>query len=829
MKLLLVNPPYSRLRGVGQAPYFPLGLGCLARAVSSQVDAVRILNLENPAQGEPLFPIDKETVFRFRSHAYSAMQAAIKDPERRVWKEFNEILSKFQPDLIGITVMTVDVGAAVVLSKLAHRWRKKITVLWGGVHPTFEPEASLNEECVDFLIRGEGETSLNEFCNQFKSEKPSWSDVPGLSYFQNGVAHHNPLPPLITDLDSCFPPLRDKDFFSERYSSSAWGSIMASRGCPWKCTFCSSPVFWRRRLRYRSIENVGDEIEDMVSSGLTKHFTFWDDSFSANHKKVTELCNMIISRNLKITWKTATRIDLIEDELLELMKNAGCIQLQIGIETGSPRMAKLLKKEVNPNDSIQAVQKIKMHGIGSGVFFMAGFPQETIRDLKETFSLMQKLPTDEIVLNVFDPMPGSEIFEEMKRTKLLAEKNNWNNFPLWPDKYFINNIDKDEFDSFVEEMSAWIFHNNNRLSLKWSKNKNLVLFLLKYDPFFLINKFKWYSGLKIHKFLQKINPKANLNQFIVSIGKWIFWRSGLEFGNLLSISFLHRLGNIAGSLLFHLDKRRRELIASELTNMLPNKLSNDKLMEEVKISFTNFASELLETFHFPKFNKDKIKKHIKLEGAEYLTEALKKKKGVILLTAHFGAHLMPILALKPLNLDIYQLGTPPAAWEKMIGKKLTCFEKDVFSVRHNLEKSLPVTFIFLNDSLRDVFRILNKNGVLIVAFDGRGGTKWEKVSFMDEIFLLSPGAFHLAYSSEAPILPTITVREGDKNVVKIHPPILLNKKFPKKEETERGISEFLKVFEYYFTNYPGHYGWLLQAAHIRAKHDQYPLILSKQQ
>ncbi|MFC1848654.1 radical SAM protein [candidate division CSSED10-310 bacterium] len=824
MRILLINPPYSRLKGVGQAPYFPLGLGCLATAIPPEFGTVRILNLENPAPHEKSFPIDKETVYRFRSQSYAAYKEALRNQGHNAWNELKAVLREFKPELIGITSLTVSVEAVCKITTLIKEWHKNVPVVWGGVHPTFETEACLKEPGVDFVIRGEGEISFRELCRQLTFSEPDFQAVPGLSLVVNQKVVHTKAPDLISNLDQFFPPRRDVDFFSERYSPVAWGSIMASRGCPWQCTFCSSPRFWQRKLRYREPIHVFNEIKTIVSQGLTRHFTFWDDSFTANSRQVTEMCQLIIDHGLKITWKTATRTDLINDDLLRKMRQAGCIQLQIGIETGSPSMATRLKKDVDPHKSIEAVEKIKKYGIGSGAFFMAGFPDETKKDLEDTYRLMRNLDTDEIVLNVFDPMPGSEYYQEMKQQHLFLEPIDWKNFPLWPDQYFAHAMDEQEFNAQLEAMSSWIFSHNNRLDKKWHKNKLEIVFLLRYDRKFLFRKVASFLKSSFFTMFHLLAFRSFLTKRSVILIKWLFWRSGFLFLRFIPLKVLYYSGDVIGTIFSNLDRRRRMLIEEELSILLPQKGQSD-LQEQALVSFKNFVKEQLEAFHYPNFTPRKRDQFIELHGAQNLTKFETNGKGAIFLTAHFGAHLLPILALEKQGVEVFQLGTPPAAWEEMVGKSVTFLEKDIFSIRHKLEKALPATFISLDSSLRPVFRILENNGVIIIAFDGRGGKKWRSKKFLGRLLQISTGPYQLAYSSGAPIIPTFTVRRDNVNHIYLHPPICLNKSLPKDEETDRAMDEFLALFHDYVIQYPGHYGWLLQAARVRAAHDSYPLLL----
>lgn len=822
MKILLINPPYSRLKGLGQAPYFPLGLGCLAKALGD-VHHVRILNAENPSPHEKEFPIDKETVYRMRSQSYQSYQNSLKDKNRPVWQEIRQVLRAFKPDLVGITVMTVNAASAGAVSRLIKEWNGELPIVWGGVHPTYEYSWCLSCDSVDFVIRGEGEISFLSLANLLESGGKDKTTVPGLVYRQGNTLKVNEPASLITDLDTVFPPKREADLFPERYNPTAWGSIMASRGCPWKCAFCSSPSFWNRRLRYRDPIKVVDEIESLVNSGLTRHFTFWDDSFTANAKMTNELCDSILSRGLKITWKTATRIDLLDDELLGKMKKAGCIQLQIGIETGSPRMAQQLTKDIDPWKSIEAIKRIKKHGIGAGAFFMAGFPDEKEKDIDDTFNLMKELQADEIVINVFDPMPGSVIFEEMQQAGQLPETTNWLDFPLWPDRHFVTDIPQEVFNEKLEKISSWLFEYNNHPLQKWQKNKPELLFLIKYDHSFLWRKLVRFIKAKLFRKIPLFDGHS-FRENVRDAMKLFAWKFGERLLPLFPLPFLYRVSDIAAEVFYRLDKPRRQTMTTELKLLLGDQFQPGNAESEIRSAFRNYLKEQVELFYFPHFTTELQKKRLVTEGAEHITAALESQNGVIALTAHFGSHLMPVYVLSSFG-ETFQLGTPPSAWEEMMGLSITACQKKIFNLRSRLEATLPVTFIFLNESMREVYRALKKNSIVIVAFDGRGGMKWKEMPFLHRKMLLSPGPFHIAYTSGTPIVPSFTIRENGLNRIVFHQPIIVDRAKKHDQAIEDAMASFLATFEGHLLRHPGHYAWLLQAARIRAANDAYPLFV----
>jgi radical SAM superfamily enzyme YgiQ (UPF0313 family) len=487
MKVLLIRPPYTRLRGVGQSPYFPLGLGYIASVLKDNSFEVSIYHAENPRFKQEHMLIDPDIVFDFRSAGYHQYLKTIKDNNHYVWKEVEETLKSYKPDIIGISLLSVEVAPALKISQICKQYNDKAYVVWGGVHPTFLPDDCLKNKEVDFVIRGEGEYSMLELCEALR-KGVSISGVKGLSFKNNGEIIHNPNREAIANLDEIPLPARDNVLYPESFDFRSLGSMIVSRGCPFRCTFCSSRNFWGREVRLRSPENVINEINTVKKLYGTSYFMFWDDSFTINRRIIETYCNAIINSKLKITWRTATRADLVDEQILRLMRKAGCVKLEIGVESGSDRMKKIIYKDVTNNQIQKAFEMITKNGISSGAFFMAGFPEETLEDIHQTFQFMKELNAGEIFLNILDPMPGSTEYEKCIKFGLVPENPDWNNFPFWPDAHYVRDISRENFAECVNMMARWLFSKNKSIKNRFRRNKYLVLSLLKNDPISLLTR-----------------------------------------------------------------------------------------------------------------------------------------------------------------------------------------------------------------------------------------------------------------------------------------------------------------------------------------------------
>lgn len=487
MKILLIRPPYTRLKGVGQSPYFPLGLGYVTAVLRDNGFEAKLYHAENSRLKCEDVVLDAETGFDFRSLSQRRYLDSIKNDGHYVWKEVEETLRTYKPDVIGISLLSVEVASALKVSQICKKYNDKCSVVWGGLHPSFLADDCLNNKEVDYVIRGEGEYPMLELCRALEKG----SDVSGvrsLSYKRNGAIAHNPPSDPIANIDDIPMPARDSLLYPESFDFKSFGSMIISRGCPFRCSFCSSRNFWDKKVRFRSPENIVQEIAALHKAYGTKHIMFWDDSFTINKDTIKKYLTAIKDSGLNINWKTATRADLIDEDLLAVMKKSGCVKLEIGVESGSDRIKKVIHKDVTNEQILKAFNMINKSGIGSGAFFMAGFPEETLDDLGQTFQLMKELNASEIAFNIFDPMPGSSEYEKCIKMGLVPEHPDWNNFPFWPDAHYVRDISKEDFTRKANLMAKWVFTRNNSLKIKFMRNKQLFMYLLMNDPQFLLKK-----------------------------------------------------------------------------------------------------------------------------------------------------------------------------------------------------------------------------------------------------------------------------------------------------------------------------------------------------
>jgi len=328
----------------------------------------------------------------------------------------NLIITK-APRYVGITAVTLDIYSA---AKLAHDIKQKnrdIITMLGGVHLTAVPRETMEKfPQFDIGVIGEGETTLLEAIQALNGKK-NLQTVNGLVYRLNGEVIFTQPRGMNYTLDSYPPPAWDLiPGFPHNYPVPPYStyqgpscSIVTSRGCGRRCTFCFQGTMGRS-LRFHSAEYVLTIIKHLFSHYDIRDLRFVDDQFLASKTRSEKICAMLIKEKLNLTFSCLARIDTINPPLLRLLKKAGCRQINFGIESGSQRILDLVKKDIKLEEIFQAVKWTHEEGIRTLGYFMIGFPTETEQTIKESITFAKKLPLDDISIFLLTPFPGTELY-----------------------------------------------------------------------------------------------------------------------------------------------------------------------------------------------------------------------------------------------------------------------------------------------------------------------------------------------------------------------------------------------------------------------------------
>lgn len=328
---------------------------------------------------------------------------------------FKEIDS-YRPDFVGLSVPTTLFKRADLIAEYAKKRGAK--VIFGGPHCSALPRQSLEDSVADVVVYGEGDYTLPRLLTE-----SDWTSIQGIVYRKNGEILQNPCAPPIEDLDALPLPARhllnlrkyahDAEFgFHVPYRDNMM-RIFASRGCSHFCSFCGRHVVFTRNTRFRSAESLKDEILQYQKEYHSQSIMFMDDTFTESETHCVGVSEMLLENNIKLNWGCFSRVR-IKKEILQLMKRAGCKMIEFGIESGSPRMLKKIRKNISTDQIAETYRYVRELGIKTKAFFIIGLPGETEDDYKKSLELACKVNPNYVLLTVFVPLPGSELFDELK-------------------------------------------------------------------------------------------------------------------------------------------------------------------------------------------------------------------------------------------------------------------------------------------------------------------------------------------------------------------------------------------------------------------------------
>ena len=338
----------------------------------------------------------------------------------RVSPHLEDTLADFRPDLVGVTSYTTNVAIAGRIAETVKTTLPDAVTVIGGFHASALPERTLREfPGFDYLVFGEGEITFTEMASAIDGDG-DLTAIDGVAWREGDeVALGNPRP-LIDPLDDL--PLPDRSLVPVleyipdpgNYFRLPSTGILFSRGCPFRCTYCSKSVFFHS-IRYREVGSFLDEVEECDRRFGIRDFRLEDEGPTANVKKMKALCEGILSRGLSITWNCFSRLDTVDRELLALMERAGCYHVTYGLESANRETLDRVRKKIDLARAEQVIRWTRELGIECKVNFIFGFPWETLEKMKNTIRYARRLSPDLVTFNIFKPYPGSTLYVEMER------------------------------------------------------------------------------------------------------------------------------------------------------------------------------------------------------------------------------------------------------------------------------------------------------------------------------------------------------------------------------------------------------------------------------
>jgi len=329
-------------------------------------------------------------------------------------------------DLIGIKVMSCSVLATKETIKLIRGINSSAVIVLGGPQVSGHPMSIFNLiPGADFAFHGEAENGLVSFLKKFSQKATSEEElraVPNLVWRRGSEITVNPIE-RVDDLNAIpFPEwelMQPKTFYNTPFGGHSKrfpiAPILLTRGCPNRCTFCEASLINGCGIRSRTVENIISEIDLLREKHAVKEIQFFDSNCAHRLGPLRSLCQELISRKTDVTWSAPNgiRIDSIDQELADLMKRSGCFYVHVGIESGSPRILKQIRKALPLDVVREKVVMLREAGIGVTGYFMIGFPGETLAEIKQTISLAMELPLTGASFAIFCPLPGTDIYSEI--------------------------------------------------------------------------------------------------------------------------------------------------------------------------------------------------------------------------------------------------------------------------------------------------------------------------------------------------------------------------------------------------------------------------------
>jgi radical SAM superfamily enzyme YgiQ (UPF0313 family) len=355
--------------------------------------------------------------------------------EGLVFHGLKKKLHDLKPDVVGINFYTENRFEALRAIQIIKSHDPAIIIVAGGPHATLAADDTIRHfNGIDFVVKGEGEVTFYELLKSIY-ENRDFSQLPGIAYKLNGQIFHNALRPYIQNLDSIPFPAWDMLKMDRYYGSLDWyqsnenmGMLFTSRGCPFECNFCSSAKAWGNRYRMRSAENIVEEIKQLKEKFAISAFIFFDDTMTIVRKRAMEICEKISNDGLGIRWQTHSRVDTMDEELMETMKRAGCVGIMFGVESGSQRIIdEVIKKKIKIEQAVEVSRLGKKLGMVNNFSYIVSHPTETMADAEWTLKIIKTHLEDNqtAVLNIMRSYPGTKIEEYAIKNDLLPKGFSW--------------------------------------------------------------------------------------------------------------------------------------------------------------------------------------------------------------------------------------------------------------------------------------------------------------------------------------------------------------------------------------------------------------------
>jgi len=440
MKVCLISPPYnSAVKSVVGVSSPPLGLAYIA-SMLKQNHEVKIIDS-------------------------NILNYTLEDVERE--------LRSFNPDIVGVTSVTPSIYEAYKVAETVKKVNEDCIVVLGGPHATFTSKQTLKEcKHIDIIVKGEGEAITKELIEKIE-KGASLNEVKGITFRkQNEIIGTEPRP-FVKDIDVIpFPSWELIPMHLYKFNGVKYATMLTSRGCPFKCSFCSSSKLFGGYWRGRSPKNVLEEMKTLYEKYSIRNIEFIDDTFTLNQERAERICDEIIREGLDINWGASSRVDTLSKKLVEKMKKAGCWIIFLGIESGSQKILDAIGKRITLEQVKKAVKILKDAGIQVLGSFIIGFLQDTKETIKETIKFAKSLNLDYAEFSILTPYPGTLIYDYAKKNNMLLTED-WSKYTAAEPILKIKGASEKEVKALFQK--AYItFYLRPKIIFEWLRNKQFI-------------------------------------------------------------------------------------------------------------------------------------------------------------------------------------------------------------------------------------------------------------------------------------------------------------------------------------------------------------------
>jgi len=342
------------------------------------------------------------------------------------WTRIERYLKSERPDILGVSAFTFNRHEAMRVAAIARAANPRCLIIAGGPHATHLPHHLLSAyPAVDLVARGEGEETMLEIARlaaRGDLSRPEGgagpsgplAEIRGITWRDGDRCSDTLHRPVIADLDTLPHPAADPVTVGVE-ADAQFEFIITSRGCPAACTFCSSPEFWGRGLRFRSAAHMIEEVRLLRERHGVVYVSVRDDTFTVSRKRVIDFCRGLIDSGIDLLWDCQSRVNIVDEERLTWMRRAGCTHIQYGVESGSPRMLERLNKGIRLEEIRAAAAMTRRVGLGLSIYLITGIDSETDADVASTVRLIDEIRPHDGLVSPLTVYPGTGLYEEARR------------------------------------------------------------------------------------------------------------------------------------------------------------------------------------------------------------------------------------------------------------------------------------------------------------------------------------------------------------------------------------------------------------------------------